>query len=322
MKTLYRTKYGKPDVLSIIETPVPLLKSNEVRIRVHACALNSWDWDQLVGRPLLFRLLFGLFKPKQKVLGADVAGVVEEVGRGVTSLKVGDEVVGDISHVWGGFAEFVCADEKSFYLKPKLLSWAEAASVPQAAVLAYQSLYDMGFSWKGKQLLINGAGGGVGTFALQYAKREGLEVTCVDSEEKLDALKKMGADHVIDFRKCNYTQTEAKYDWIIDVVANQSVFAYSRALNPGGCFVMNGGKVSSILQVAFLGPLVSMITGRKMKMLIHQRNKHLEDILNDLSAGKVRATLDSVYSLSEASAAFRKLGEGKAFGKVVVKIVE
>jgi NADPH:quinone reductase-like Zn-dependent oxidoreductase len=320
MKALVRKKYGGPEVLHMAEMERPLPKANEVIVKVMATALNSWDWDQLVGKPRIYRLLFGLLVPKYKVLGCDVAGIVDEVGSNVTSFKKGDHVVGDISHVWGGLAEYVCADEKSFFQKPGNLNWEETAAVPQAAVLAYQALFDPGIPKEGSSLLINGAGGGVGTFALQYAKRLGLVVTCVDKADKFQKLRALGGDYFIDYRSEDFTTSGKSYDLIIDVIAQHKPSRYIACLNPGGTLSMIGGKPKVLIQTALFSRRIFRKTGKRIAILVHERNKHFPQILKDMEERKIFACLDSVHDLDYGADGFSRLGKGEAIGKVVIRI--
>ncbi len=321
MKAIVYTKYGTPDVLQLkdIEKPVP--GDNEVLIKVHAASVNSWDWDLLRGKPYLFRLLFGIFRPKNKILGADVAGVVEAVGNNVKQFKPGDEVFGDLCACgWGGFAEFTCAHENSLALKPVGMTFEQAAAVPQAAVMAIQGIRDYGKVQPGQKVLINGAGGGVGTFAVQMAKWFGAEVTGVDSGHKLGMLRSIGADHVIDYTEEDFTKNGQQYDLVIDVVANRSIFSYKRTLKPDGIFIMVGGTVASILQVILLGPLILLTGSKKMGILVHKPNKDLADIKALFETGKVVPVIDKRFPLGEAAEALRHLGEGHVQGKVVITV--
>lgn len=325
MKAIVYTKYGSPEVLQLNEVEKPFPKDNEVLVKTYAASVNSWDWDLLRGKPYLYRLLFGLFKPKYKIIGCDVAGRVEAVGRNVKQLQRGDAVFGDISERWGGFAEYVCAPEKSLSLKPASVTFEEAAAIPQAAVLALQSLRDKRQIRQGDKVLINGAGGGVGTFALQMAKAFGAEVTCVDSTEKLNMLRSLGADHVIDYRQEDFTARLATdhgqcYDLIIDVVAYRSIFAYKRALRPHGILVVVGGTIAAILQAAILGPLMAMTGNKKMGILIHQPNKDLAFIKALIEEGKIKPMIDKTFPLHEVPKALQYLGEGHAQGKVVITV--
>ncbi|WP_409271828.1 NAD(P)-dependent alcohol dehydrogenase [Neobacillus sp. SCS-31] len=319
MKAMVYTKYGTTGILNLSEVEIPAPKSNEVLVKVHAVSVNSWDWDLLRGKPFLARL-GGLLKPKYKILGADIAGTVEAVGSDVNNLHIGDELFGDISWCgWGGFAEYVCVREDALTLKPASMSFEEAAAMPQAGVLALQGIRDKGGIQAGQKILINGAGGGVGTFALQIAKLYEAEVTCVDSAKKLAMLKSLGADHVIDFTQEDFTKNGQLYDLILDVVGTRSIFSYKQALNPNGTYVMVGGSLSLILQLVLLGPVIAKSEGKKFGILVHRPNKKDQDFLKELFlAGKVVPIIDRLFTLREAEEAIRYLGEGHAKGKVVV----
>lgn len=319
MKAMVYNKYGTTNVLNLKEIEIPALKQNEVLVKVHAVSVNSWDWDLLRGKPFMNRI-GGLFKPKYNILGADIAGRVEAVGREVEDIAVGDEVFGDISWCgWGGFAEYVCVNAEALTLKPASMTFEEAAAIPQAGVLALQGLRDKGRIHKAKSVLINGAGGGVGTFALQIAKLHGAEVTCVDSKKKLDTLTSLGADYVIDYSEEDFTKKGQSYDLILDVVGSRSIFDYKRALNPKGTYVMIGGTTSLILQLLLLGPMISKTEDKKMTILIHKPNKKDQNFLKELFiAGKFAPFIGKCFSLNQTEEAIRYLGEGNAKGKVVV----
>ncbi len=321
MKAVVNTRYGLPDVLQVMDIEKPVPNHNEVLIKTQSVSVNSWDWDILTGKPYLYRLMFGLLKPKLNVLGADVAGVVEAVGKDVSKFNPGDEVFGDISNCkWGGFAEYVCATETALTKKPTDMSFDDAASIPQAAVLALQGLRDRRPVAKGQKVLINGAGGGVGTFALQIAKYFGAEVTCVDSTEKLEMLSALGADHVIDFRKEDFTKNGLRYDLIVDVVANRSIFSYGRSLLPNGIFALIGGTISSILQTAILGPLLSKANDKTFSIVVHSPNKDIPFIISLFESGDVIPVIDKRYPLEDTAAALRYFGEGRVKGKVIIKV--
>lgn len=319
MKAMVYNKYGTTNVLNLKELEIPALKQNEVLVKIHAASVNSWDWDLLRGKPFLNRL-GGLLKPKYKILGADIAGRVEAIGREVNHISVGDEVFGDISWCgWGGFAEYVCVNAEALTLKPASMTFEEAAAIPQAGVLALQGLRDIGQIHEAKKVLINGAGGGVGTFALQIAKLYGAEVTCVDSKKKLDTLKSIGADHVIDYTEEDFAQKGQFYDLILDVVGTRSIFDYKRVLNPKGRYVMIGGSTSRILQLLILGPMIYKTESKKMAILIHKPNKNDQNFLKELFvAGKLVPIIDRRYSLHQVEEAILHLGEGNVKGKVVV----
>ena len=317
------TKYGPPDVLELKEVEKPTPKDNEVLIKVHAASVNSWDWDLLRGTPFVNRLMFGILKPKTGILGCDIAGQVEAVGRNVKQFQPGDEVFGDISGCgWGGFAEYVCARENVLVLKLASMTFEEAAAVPQAAVLALQGLRDKGHIQPGQKVLINGAGGGAGTFGVQIAKSFGAEVTGVDSTSKLDMLRSIGADQVIDYTQEDFTKSGQVYDLILDVVTYRSIFDYKRALSPKGIYVMlGGGSWARVFQTMFLGPLISMTGGKKMGLLMHKPNRKDLNYMNDLfEAGKVAPVIDRRYPLSEVAEALRYFGEGHVKGKVIITL--
>ncbi len=320
MKAIVYEKYGPPNVLELKEVEKPTPKDNEVLIKVHAVAINDWDWGLLRGKPFVNRLIFGLLKPK-KILGSDIAGKVVVVGRNVKQFQPGDEVFGDISGCgWGGFAEYVCARDNALALKPASMTFEEAAAVPQAAVLALQGLRDKGQIQPGQKVLINGAGGGAGTFAVQIAKSFGAEVTGVDSTSKLDMMRSIGADHVIDYTQEDFTKNGQRYDLILDVAAYHSIFDYKRALSPKGIYVMVGGSTVVANQVMFLGLLISMTGSKKMGLLMHKPNKDLAFMKELLEAGKVVPVIDRRYPLREVAEALRYFGEGHARGKVVITL--
>lgn len=321
MKAILYEKYGTTDVLKLKEIKIPAPKDKEVLVKVHAASVNSWDWDLLRGKPFINRM-GGLLKPKYSILGADISGRVEAIGSNVTHLMPGDEVFGDISWCgWGGFAEYVCVHEDALSLKPASMTFDQAAAIPQAAVLALQGLRKKGQITEGQTVLLNGAGGGVGTFALQIAKLHGAEVTCVDSTEKLEILKAYGADNVIDYTKEDFTQKKKSYDLILEVVGTRSIYDYKRALNPNGTYVMVGGSQSQIMQLLCLGPLISKTEKKKMNILVHKPNKKDQDILKGLFvAGKLVPVIDRRYKLNQVKEAIRYLGEGYDKGKVIVSM--
>ena len=323
MKAVIFHKYETLESLELIEVEKPSPKENEVLIKVHASSINSWDWDILNGIPFANRIHFGLFKPKNKIIGCDIAGQVEKVGDKVKQLKTGDEIFGDISGCgMGGFAEYVCVPENILALKPGGMSFEEAAAVPHTGVLALQGLRDKGHIQKGQKVLINGAGGGSGTFAVQIAKLFEADVTCVDKGSKFNMLRSLGADQVIDFTQEDFTKNGQDYDLILDVVTYRSIFDYKRALSPNGIYVMlGGGSYSKVFQCMFLGPLMSMTGSKKMGILMHKPNKKdLNTLIKLFEAGKVVPVIDRTYPLSELAEAFRYYGEGLAQGKVVITI--
>ncbi|WP_336790179.1 NAD(P)-dependent alcohol dehydrogenase [Paenibacillus sp. MMO-177] len=321
MKALVYEAYGSPEVLQIKEVDVPAPKEHEVLIEVYAASVNSWDWDLLRGKPYINRI-GGLRKPRFPILGADIAGKIIAVGASVTRFRPGDEVFGDLSGCsWGGFAEYVCAGEDALTPMPKRLSFEQAAAIPQAAVLALQGMRDKGNLRKGQQVLINGAGGGVGTFAIQYAKLHEAEVTAVDRACKRDMLLSLGADHVQDYRNEDFTANRRQYDLILDVVGTRSVFKVKRALKKGGTYVMIGGLMPRLLQTLLAAPLIRRFEKKNVTILIHKPNDADQQVWKLLAeAGQVTPVIDRLYGLQDAAEAFRYFGEGEFKGKIVVRI--
>lgn len=322
MKAIICKKYGSPEILELQEVEKPIPNENEVLVKVHAVSVNDWDWGNLIGTQLITRLIFGLFKPKKSILGSDIAGVVEEAGKNVKSFKPGDEIYGDLSGEWGGFAEYVCARENVLALKPACMTFQQAAAIPQAAMLAIQGL-EKGKTQihPGKKILINGAGGGVGTFAIQIIRlKYDIEVTGVDSTEKLDILRSLGFDHVIDYTKEDFTKSGKSYDLILDVKTSRSVFDYARALNPGGIYISIGGSMARILQALLFAPLISRVSKKKIHILAFEPNKDLTYVNELFEAGKIKPVIDNLYSLNEVPQAMRYFGEGKHKGKVVITV--
>jgi NADPH:quinone reductase-like Zn-dependent oxidoreductase len=317
LKAVVYTKYGGPEVLLIKEIEKPYPKDNEVLIKVYAVSINDWDWGLLHG-DFINRLLNGLLKPKKKILGSDVAGRIEAVGKNVTQFKTGDEVYGDLSGQWAGFAEYVCAREKALALKPASMSFEEAAAIPQAAMLAIQGLIDKGKIQPGQNLLINGAGGGVGTFAVQIAKLYGAKVSGVDSTSKLDMLRSIGFDHVIDYTKEDFTKNGKCYDLILDVKTNRSIFDYARALCRNGVYVTVGGSIGRLFQFLLLAPWISLIHKKYIRLVALKPNKDLAYMNELFETGKVKPVIDRPYKLNEVPEALRFFGKGDHKGKVVI----
>ena len=322
MKALVCDKYGSPDFLEIREIEKPTPQKNEVLVKVHAVSINEWDFMFLEDNSV--RRLLDRFRPR-RIVGSDIAGVVESAGPGVTRWKPGDAVYGDLSRFafsggWGGFAEYVRAPEKSLALKPAGMTFAQAAAIPQAGMLAVQGLLDRGKLRPGQKLLINGAGGGVGTFAIQLAKLpkfHGVEATGVDSAEKLDMLRSVGFDHVIDFKKEDFTNSGKRYDLILDTRTNRPPSDYLRALNPGGTYATVGGT-SHLLQVALLGPWMARLQGKGMRLVMLKQNKDLAYLNELFEAGKFVPVIDGPYRFREAREAFRHYATATHKGKVVV----
>jgi NADPH:quinone reductase-like Zn-dependent oxidoreductase len=320
MKAIVYEKYGTPDVLELREVERPTPKDNEVLVKVHAVSINDFDLGLLQGTPFINRLLYGLLRPTRTILGSDVAGRVEALGDKARRFQPGDEVFGDLSGAWGGFAEYVCAREDALALKPAGMTFEEAAAIPQAAMLAVQGLLDKGRLMPGQKLLINGAGGGVGTFAVQIARPYGVEATGVDSSEKLDMLRALGFDRVIDYAREDFTTSGLLYDLILDVKTNRSVFDYTRALRPHGTYVSVGGSTGRILQVALMGPLIGLTGKKKVRLVFLKPNKDLAYMAELFEAGKVKPVIDGRYELSEVPRAMRYYAAGRQKGKVVVSV--
>ena len=319
MKAIVYTKYGSPDVLELKEVEKPTPKENEVLIKVRAASVNPLDWHYLRGKPLFMRLMgAGLLKPKNKILGVDIAGRVETVGRNVKQLQPGDEVFGG-GEFLGGFAEYVCVSENKLALKPANITFEEAAAVPIAAVTALQGLRDKGQIQQGQKVLINGAGGGVGTFAVQIAKSFGAEVTGVCSTSKVEIVRSIGADRVIDYTQEDFTKNGQRYNLIIDAAAYRSILDQKRALSPKGIYVMVGGSMARMFQVLFLRPWISMTGSKKIGVMLANINKKDLVFMKELlEAGKVVPVIDRRYPLSEVAEAIRYLEEGHARGKVII----
>jgi len=317
VKAIVYTRYGSPDVLQLKEVEKPTPKDDEVLIEIHAASVNAYDWHFLTADIFLIRLMGGgLLKPKSTRLGADIAGRVEAVGKNVKQFQPDDEVFGMVR---GGFAEYACALENALGLKPSNLSFEEAAAVPMAAVTALQGLRDTGQIQPGQKVLINGASGGVGTFAVQIAKSFGAEVTAVCSTRNLDQARSLGADHVIDYTKEDFTQSGQQYDLILAANGYHSLSAYKRALAPKGIYVMAGGSKAQIFQAMLMGSWMSETGGKKMGGVSAKRSQKDLVLLKELvEAGKVVPVIDRRYPLSEAAEALRYLGEGHAQGKIVI----
>ena len=319
MKAIIYTRYGGPEVLQIKEVEKPSPRDHEVLIRVYAVSINDWDWALIHGEPFITRIFFSGLKPRKQILGSDVAGKIESVGKSVALFKPGDEVFGDLSGEWGGFAEYVCADEKKLALKPAGMTFEEAAAIPQAGMLAVQGLR-AGRIQAGQKLLMNGAGGGVGTFAIQIAQISGLEITAVDSPAKFNMLRSMGVTDLIDYTKEDFTKNGRRYDLILDVKTNRSPFAYLRALEPNGTYATVGGLSSRLFQAFSLAPLISMFSKKKVKVVALAANKDLSYMIELFEAGKVRPVIDGHYKLDEIGKAFELFAKGAHKGKLVISI--
>ena len=322
MQAIVSTKYGSPDVMQLQEVERPTPKDDEVLVKVFAAGVNAADWRWLRGDPLVGRLMYGLLAPKNPILGADIAGLVEAVGAKVTAFKPGDAVFGDISAGgFGGFAEYVCARADALALKPANITFEQAAAVPMAAVTALQGLRTTGKIQPGQKVLVNGASGGVGTFAVQIAKSFGAEVTAVVGPRNVAQARSIGADHIIDYTEEDFTQNGQQYDLILAANGYQSIPAYKRALSPAGMYVMTGGTDAQMFQAMLLGPWLFRSGTQKMGNGGAGPNQtDLAFIQALLEAGQVVPVIDRCYPLSQVPDAIRYLEEGHARGKVVITV--
>ena len=319
MKAVVYEKYGSPDVLEIREMPKPVPADDQILVKIHAVSINGSDREGLVGRPPYARL-GGL--PHNNILGSDIAGIVEAVGRNNSEFKVGDEVFGEIPGYHGGFAEYVCVSGTTMMTKPADMTFEEASAIPQGGVIAFNGIIKQGQVQTGLKVLINGAGGSGGTFAIQLAKHHGAEVTGVDNTGKLDFLRSLGADHVIDYTREDFTKGGERFDLILDLIAHRSAFAYARALKPNGTYYFTGGSVATIFQILLLGPLIKRITSKNVRMLpVPQNREDLIAITELCTAGKVHPVIDRTYSFDEIPEAMRYVSDGHAKGKVVISVV-
>jgi NADPH:quinone reductase-like Zn-dependent oxidoreductase len=319
MKAIVLTSYGPPEALRLEEKETPSPKDNEVLVRVYAASVNALDW-RLFTLPRALRRLIGrgFRRPKDASCGADLAGRVEGVGSAVTQFRPGDAVFGMQQ---GAFAEYVCAAEDRLALKPGNVSFEAAAAVPVAALTALQGLRDQARVQSGQTVLINGAGGGVGTFAVQIAKALGAEVTAVCATRNQSVARSIGADHVIDYSREDFTRSARRYDVIIAANGYHSIFDYRRALNPGGVYVVLGGAMSQLLQQLLFAPVLSRIDDRKFRGVMANVNRPDLLFMKELiEAGAVVPAIDRRYPLAEVPAAIRYLLGGHASGKVVISV--
>ena len=315
VKAVVYDRYGAPDVLRVEDVPVPTPASGQVRVEVAATSVNLSDWECLRGSPASARM-GGLRFPARRTLGSDIAGVVDDVGPGVTRFRPGDEVYGDNLALKGGFAEYALVPESALAHKPTQLTFAEASTIPQAGAIAWQGTHR---AVAGSRVLINGAGGGSGSFAIQLAKRLGAHVTGVDNAAKQDFMRSVGADDVIDYGRDDFTRTTQPYDLILDLVADRSVFAYRRALATGGTYRCVGGSVRALLRVITVGSVVGLLTGRSIGVLaVKEGPAHFEPVADLCVTGEVRIHIDRTFTLEELPDALARVGEGRALGKVVV----
>lgn len=322
MKAIVYEKYGPPDVLELQEVEKPAFEGDEVLIKVHAASINSFDMRHLKADPFLIRFYAGLLRPKKSILGVDVAGKVEAVGKNVTQFRPGDEVFGDICQCgYGGFAEYVSVRENALVLKPNSMTFKQAAAIPMAAVTALKGLRDKGEIKSGQNVLINGASGGVGTFAVQIAKSFGAEVTAVCSARNLDLVRSLGADHVIDYTREDFTKSGKLYDLILACNGYHPLSAYKRALKPRGIYVMAGGTMKQIFEPMYLGPWLSLFGNKKLTSISSKPSREDLNFLIELfEAGKIRPVIDKCYPLHLTAEAFWYIEKEHAQGKVVITL--
>ncbi len=323
MKAIILKEYGLPNVLEIVEVAKPIPNDKEVLVRIHSASINDWDWGLVRGKPFVIRLFFGLKKPKINIPGVDISGKIETVGDKVSSFKIGDEIYCDLSECgFGGFAEYVCVPEKILSKKPSNMSYNDASALPHAGLLALQGLVEKGKVESGQRILINGAGGGVGTLGIQILKSYELKVTGVDSDEKLDMMKSLGFDSVIDYKKVDFTKNEEKYDLILDTKSNRSIFKYARSLKKNGTYITVGGSMYRLFEISLLGSLISLFTGKKLSVLIHKPNKGLDQISKLVENGQIRPVVDGPFEFDKIPKLIQYFGEGKHRGKIVVEIIK
>lgn len=324
MKAYTIKNYGEPDkVLRLKEVDQPEPKNTEVLIKVFATTINDYDWCITTGKPFAYRLFFGIFSPKKKLMipGMEVAGIVEQVGNNAAMFKVGDAVYGDISQFgFGSFAEFLCIDEKALARKPDNMSFEEATSIPHAAMLAVQGLRDVGQIKDRQKILINGGGGGVGSFGIQIAKLYNADVTGVDTGEKLKAMKMQGFDNVIDYKQEDFTKNNQQYDLILDCKTNRSLWKFLKVLKPEGKYVSIGGKSSKLLQMIYMRPILKLFSKKRVHMVMLKANKDLEYIHQLYEDSKINCVIDGPYPFDKIPWAIQRFGDGLHHGKIVISV--
>jgi len=322
MNAILLKEYGLPGILEVGDVAKPVPNDEEVLVKIQSASINDWDWGLIRGKPFVIRLFFGLKKPKIAIPGVDVSGKIEAVGRNVSSFKIGDEIYCDLSECgFGGFAEYVCIKEKSLAKKPPNISFNDASALPHAGLLALQGLVEKGKVKSGQSILINGAGGGVGTLGIQILKSyDGLTVTGVDSDEKLELMKSLGYDSVIDYKKTDFTDTGEKFDLILDTKSYRSALKVTRSLKKNGRYITVGGSMYRLFEIAVLGPLISFFTGKKLSVLIHEPNRGLDQISKLVEKGQISPIVDGPYGFDKIPELIQYLGEGKHLGKIVVEI--
>jgi NADPH:quinone reductase-like Zn-dependent oxidoreductase len=324
MKAYTIKKYGEPDkVLRLTEAEQPDPKNTEVLVKVCATTINDYDWCITTGKPFAYRLIFGIFSPRKKlrVPGMEVAGIVDKVGNKAEKFKTGDAVYGDISDFgFGTFAKFLCIDEKALALKPDKMSFEEATSIPHAAMLALQALRDVGQIKDRQKILINGGGGGVGSFGIQIAKLYNADVTGVDTGEKLKAMETQGFDNVIDYKKEDFTKSDQQYDLILDCKTNRSLWKFLKVLKPEGKYVSIGGRSGKLLQMLYMKPTLKLFSKKRLYMVMLKANKDLDYINQLYEDKKINCVIDGPYTFDKIPWAIQRFGDGLHNGKIVISV--
>jgi NADPH:quinone reductase-like Zn-dependent oxidoreductase len=324
MKAYNVKNYGAPDkVLKLIEAEQPEPKNTEVLVKVRATSINDYDWCLTTGKPFSYRLIFGIFSPRKKlrIPGMEVAGIVAQVGNNATKFKADDAVYGDISAFgFGSFAEFLCIDEKALARKPDSMSFEEATSIPHASMLALQGLRDVGQIKDGQKILINGGGGGVGSFGIQLAKLYNTVVTGVDTGEKLKAMETLGFDKLIDYKKEDFTKSDQRYDLILDCKTNRSLWKFLKVLEPEGKYISIGGRSGKLLQMLYMSPILKLFSKKRMHMVMLKANKDLEYINELYEDNKIHCVLDGPYTFDKIPWAIQRFGDGLHHGKIVISV--
>lgn len=322
MKAIRFKKYGNPQVvLELAEMDKPIPKGNELLIRIKASTINDFDWSVVSGKPYVYRLLFGLFKPKKQIPGMELSGIVEGRGPDVERFKVGDAVYGDISNYgWGTFAEYMCINEKAVCKKPAGMSFETAAAVPHASLLALQALRDLGKIKEGQKILINGAGGGVGSIGVHIVKLFTTDITGVDSEEKFEMMRSNGYKHLIDYRKEDFTQNGIVYDLILDCKSGKPSLSYLKSLKPRGKYVTVGGKPWNLIKLLFWGKILSLFSSKKLLILALKPNKGLDFIEELIIQNKIKCVIDGPYTMKEIPGLIQYFGNGDHKGKIVIRM--
>lgn len=324
MKALVIRKYGFPENLCVNEVPKPEIAGNEILVKVKAVSINDWDLSNIEGKSLIARLMVGLFRPKINIMGSDIAGVVEAVGENVSKFKVGDKVYGDLSsNNFGGFAEYVTTSEKHICHMAEGMSFEVAAAIPQAGMLAYQALHDFSEIKEGMNILINGAGGGVGTFVVQMLKNHNVHLTGVDSEEKRELLQQLGYDAFIDYKKEDFTESDVKYDIIIDCKTNRPFHRYSKQLKENGEYITLGGDILKVLRIMLMSKQLEKKFGKRFSCVQLKTNQNLSEINKMFENGILTSIIDSKhFTLNEGREALEYYAGGSHLGKVLIKVVD